>query len=218
MQLQSVFLATLSATVVSAHFRVKYPYWRGDSIATQNSYPCGGVDQTISANNRTLWPIDGGALVFSPGHDFAQTYVNLGLGNEVTRFNITLAAPFNQTGNGTFCFPKFTLPKDSGAQEGTNASIQVIQLSHNGGALYNCADITFSANVSSVTSDVCFNSTGVGAAPFTYNGDTSKTTCDSASNTTESGAATTSHSAASNLGISIVSVGAVGLAVAAMMI
>lgn len=166
MQLQSVFLAVLSATTVSAHFKVQYPQWRGDSFATQNDYPCmhsprtesvqplmrwnwtklttlpgGGVNQTISANNRTLWPIDSGAFVFSPGHDFAQTYVNLGIGNEVTRFNITLAAPFNQTGNGTFCFPKFSLPKNSGVQEGTNASIQIIQLSKNGGALYNVCPI-----------------------------------------------------------------------------
>lgn len=95
------------------------------------------MNQSESANNRTLWPLGGGALVFTPGHDFAQTYVNLGLGNDVTRFNITLAAPFNQTGNGTFCFPGFTLPAGSGVQEGVNASIQVIQLSHNGGALYN---------------------------------------------------------------------------------
>lgn len=77
-----------------------------------------------------------------------------------------------------------------------------------------CADITFSANALSVASDVCFNSTGVGSAPFTYNGDT-KATCDSASNATGSG--TKSSSAAKNLKISIASVGAVGLAVAMMM-
>lgn len=79
-----------------------------------------------------------------------------------------------------------------------------------------CADITFSANALSIASDVCFNSTGVGSAPFTYNGDT-KATCDSASNATGTGGKTTSNSAANNLKISIASVGAVGLAVAVMM-
>lgn len=40
MQFGSAFLAVLSATAVSAHFKVKYPYWRGDSLVTQNDYPC----------------------------------------------------------------------------------------------------------------------------------------------------------------------------------
>lgn len=75
-----------------------------------------------------------------------------------------------------------------------------------------CADITFSSKANPVTSDVCFNSTGVGSAPFTYNGDPPAVeTCDSNSTATDK------KSAASNLKISIASVGAVGLAVAAMM-
>ncbi|RPA96190.1 hypothetical protein L873DRAFT_1829541 [Choiromyces venosus 120613-1] len=147
MQFLSVTLLTaVSASTVSAHFAVIYPYWRGNSYPTQWTYPCGGVNQSISDTNRTAWPVDGGALVFTPTHDHAQTFVNLGMGNNVTRLNITIVPTFNQTGNGTFCFPKITLPKDLGIKAGDNASIQVIQLTVNGDALYNCADITLKAD------------------------------------------------------------------------
>ncbi|KAG0124336.1 hypothetical protein HOY82DRAFT_494079 [Tuber indicum] len=158
--------AAVSVSTVSAHFAVTYPYWRGDSYATQWTYPCGGVNQSVSDSNRTAWPLDGGSLVFTPTHDNAQTYINLGVGNNVTRLNITLVHPFNQTGNGTFCFPKISIPSGLGIGEGTNASIQVIQLSHNGGALYNCADITFKKDAPGPPTGMCVNSTGVGAEPL----------------------------------------------------
>lgn len=79
-----------------------------------------------------------------------------------------------------------------------------------------CADITFSTQALPVADDVCFNSTGVGSAPFTYDGDTSKAaseTCDPAPEPTE-----TNKNAASNLKGSVASVGVVGLVMAAMMI
>ncbi|KAF8477307.1 hypothetical protein BDZ91DRAFT_648413 [Kalaharituber pfeilii] len=171
MQFSTITLALLSgASLASAHFSVTYPWWRGDSFSTQWTYPCGGVNQSISANNRTKWPLDGGSLVFRPSHDWAQTYVNLGLGNNVTRLNIPLVTPFNQTGKGTFCFKKIPIPESikSNITEGVNATVQVIQLSTSGGALYNCADITFSADAQTPGDDVCFNSTGVGAANLDY--------------------------------------------------
>jgi len=164
------FLLTAAASVstVSAHFSVTYPYWRGDSFPTQWTYPCGGVNQSVSDTNRTAWPLDGGSLVFKPTHPNAQTFVNLGLGGNVTRLNITLVPTFNQTGNGTFCFKKLTLPSGLDIQEGTNASIQVIQLSENGGALYNCADITFKKDAAGPPDGMCVNSTGVGASAFAF--------------------------------------------------
>jgi hypothetical protein len=69
----------------------------------------------------------------------AYTYVNLGLGNEVTGFNISLVEGFNQTGNGTFCWSKTgqAVLQALNITEGQNASIQVIQISHSGASLYN---------------------------------------------------------------------------------
>lgn len=103
--------------------------------------PGGGVASTPESDaNRTLWPLDGGAIAFKPSHPWAQTYINIGLGNNVTSLNITLMAPFNQTSNGTFCFPKVELPEGLEVKEGDNATIQVVQLSERGGALYNVSD------------------------------------------------------------------------------
>ncbi|KAI9783517.1 MAG: hypothetical protein M1839_003687 [Geoglossum umbratile] len=147
--------------LTTAHFSIQYPYWRGDSFATQYSRPCGGVNQSLSDNNRTKWPIDGGAISFKPSHPWAITYVNIGLGgSNTTTFAVSLVPGFNQTGNGTFCFPKIAIPSSLGIKDGQNASLQVIQISETGSSLYNCADITFSKDAPSFSG--CSNSTGVG--------------------------------------------------------
>jgi len=190
MQFLTFLAAAVSVSTVSAHFAVTYPYWRGDSYPTQWTYPCGGVNQSVSDTNRTSWPLDGGSLVFTPTHDSAQTFVNLGLGNNVTRLNITLVPAFNQTGNGTFCFQKIPIPSGLDIKEGTNASIQVIQLSHNGGALYNCADITFKKDAPGPPNGMCVNSTGVGAGDFEFEGqetDSGNTGAQGGQNNTSSG-------------------------------
>jgi hypothetical protein len=152
------------------------------SIAIALTNSGANVDQSNSSTNRTSWPLDGGSLLFAGSHPWAYTYVNLGLGNEVTGFNISLVEGFNQTGNGTFCWSKTgqaTL-KALNLTEGQNASIQVIQISHSGAALYNvchssifnfqlfandalqCADITFSTTATLLDAGVCKNATGVG--------------------------------------------------------
>lgn len=95
------------------------------------------MNQTFSAGNRTLWPLEGGAVALKVGHPWAQTYINLGLGDAVTALSITLAAPFNQTGNGTFCFPTVRLPAGVEVKEGDKATLQIVQLSERGSALYN---------------------------------------------------------------------------------
>ncbi|KAK2839325.1 hypothetical protein FQN49_006250 [Arthroderma sp. PD_2] len=158
---QLLVLLAFGMSLVSAHFRVEYPYWRGNSFKTQYTRPCGGVNVTT---NRTQWPVDGGAILFKPTHHWALTYVNLGLGdNDSVIFDTTLVPGFNQTGNGTFCFPKISIPADLGIQDGVNASLQLVQVSEGGSSLYNCMDITFSSSPANVLAqELCVNSTGVG--------------------------------------------------------
>lgn len=43
----------------------------------------------------------------------------------------------NETGNGTICIPKWTLPADLGIVDGQDASLQVITVGDSGTALYN---------------------------------------------------------------------------------
>jgi hypothetical protein len=147
--------------LVSAHFEVFEPYWRASSFiapASQYLYPCklpflrlgriisltsllqgAGIDQSVSANNRTLWPLDGGSISLGLHHPWTYVFINLGLGSNVTTtFNISLTANlFNTTGAGTLCIPKWTLPSNLGIQEGTNASLQFVTSGASGSALYN---------------------------------------------------------------------------------
>ncbi|EON68181.1 hypothetical protein W97_07330 [Coniosporium apollinis CBS 100218] len=213
-KLLPVLLAT--AHIASAHFRLQYPFWRGDSFegeASQWTWPCAGVDQTESANNRTQWPLSGGSVRIFGSHPWALTYVNLGVGNNVTSFNITLLDNFNQTGNGTFCISQLgaAVLEELGVQEGTNATLQVIQTSHSGSALYNCADITFSNQAQPLTGEECTNSTGVGGIQIANVGTT--TTSEGGASTTDSStAASATAGAAVAVGVPgfVVSVAAVG--------
>lgn len=188
MQYSLAIVLAAATAAVEAHYSVTYPFWRGDSFKTQWEYPCGGVDQSISGKNRTLWPLDGGAIAFKPGHHWAQTQINIGLGEEVISFPTVLYAPFNQTGNGTFCFPEVPIPEKIRANitEGTKATIQVIQIASNGAGLFNCADIEFSSKAVAPPKEVCFNSTVdgkdvVGVEALVY-GEIPKEQCDKASN------------------------------------
>lgn len=187
--------------LVSAHFSIDYPYWRGDSFtapASQYNRPCAGVNQSLSHTNRTLWPLTGGSVVLHVSHPWAITYVNLGLGGDnTTTFNISLVPNFNQTGNGTFCLPAIKLPRDVVVSNGTQASLQVIQLGETGSALYNCADITFSSDAKILGNDKCLNSTGVGGLALT----SSSSSSSGGGNTTTSSTSSTSSAAAASSGV-----------------
>lgn len=118
---------------------------------TTRSHPPGAnVNETTDMANRTQWPLTGGSVSINGSHSSALTYINLGLGTNVTNFNISLVENLNQTGAGQFCL------KDAGRANleaglkaagysgfddqrlnGLPASVQVIQLGHSGSALYN---------------------------------------------------------------------------------
>ncbi|KAF2834085.1 hypothetical protein M501DRAFT_937620 [Patellaria atrata CBS 101060] len=203
-------------TLTSAHFRVDYPYWRGDSFeepASQWIWPCANVNQTESANNRTAWPLTGGSISLEVHHPWALTYVNLGIGNEVTSFETSLLTGFNQTGNGTFCLRELggMSLADLGIEEGTNATLQFIQASGSGSALYNCADITFTADAELLSTDMCANTTGVAGVPL-MNADATHMDHDEPT-PTESAAEETSTGAAADLRVSGAGAGVVGAVV-----
>lgn len=97
-----------------------------------------GANVNQTASNRTIWPLDGGSLSLDLHHPWTYVFVNLGLGSNVTTFNISLTPDFyNVTGSGTFCLPKLTLPAGTTVVDGQNASIQVVTSGRSGGALYN---------------------------------------------------------------------------------
>lgn len=192
--LPKLFALLTCLTLTAAHFEIEYPFWRGDSFegdASQWIWPCANVNSTpASEANRTLWPVTGGSVRLHVTHPWALTYINIGLAdsspdgaggvnNTVASFNATLLSAYNQTGNGTFCIPSIggtaleELAREAGLEgglqglSGRNASLQVIQIAHGGSALYNCADITFASNATTLAADQCSNSTGVGGIEVT---------------------------------------------------
>lgn len=93
----------------------------------------------------TDWPLDGGAVKLELHHPWSYVYINLGLGENSTNFNISLTPQFlNVTGKGQFCIEKLPLPEE--VAEGTLGTIQIVTGGTSGSALYNCADIRFTSN------------------------------------------------------------------------
>lgn len=138
----------------------------------QWTYPCGGMP---ISQNRTRWPVKGGAVAFQPGwfagHSTAYIYINLGIGNYPLNYSnlmysgLQISGPSGLAYPGTFCIPQVPLPANQTFKVGDNATIQVIELAIHGAALYNCVDITFAdpKDVVEVTADNCFNSTQIKA-------------------------------------------------------
>ncbi|RYP48765.1 hypothetical protein DL768_005422 [Monosporascus sp. mg162] len=163
----AVAILLAGAKLASAHFAITYPEWRADTLTEEEGspydqwvYPCANVP--ADAGNRTEWPVGGGAVSLHLHHQWTYVYINLGLGNNVTNFNITLTPQLmNVTGQGDFCIPELPVPEGT-VMEGQNATIQVVTNGESGSALYNCADIIFRNTVNSPV-EQCTNTTGVTA-------------------------------------------------------
>jgi len=147
---------------VQAHFSIEYPTWRADSFEDpydQWVRPCAGINSSANGT-RTEWPLSGGSVVLELHHPWDYVFVNLGVGTEVTNFNISLTPDLlNNTGNGTLCLPKISIPASLNIQDGQNASIQVVTLGNKGNALYNCADIVFRSSATVLSGEQCKNTT-----------------------------------------------------------
>lgn len=167
-----------------------------------------GVD--YGAGNVTDWPLDGGAVKLALHHPWTYIYINLGIGENTTNFNVSLTPQFlNATGKGQFCVEKLTLPSE--VADGTLGTIQVVTGGTSGSALYNCADIRFKKDAegpSNCTSEMEYISVKDQSVT-----DTTEESKSSASNSTTSNG--DKGNAAGALGVNKVALGSVaGLAVA----
>lgn len=107
-----------------------------------------------TTQNRTKWPVDGGAVSIQPGwfpgHSQAFFYINIGINGPgdlappnmshpvVPPFQIT--GPTNQEYPGQFCIPQVGMPANLSLQVGDNITIQVIETAQHGAALYSVRD------------------------------------------------------------------------------
>ncbi len=148
-------------------------YEKHPQVVAEDTNVSGGGMRT--SHNRTKWPISGGALAFQPGwfagHSTAFIYINMGYGTSPPNMSnpilngIELIGPTNEPWPGTWCFPQLSLPVNSTAKVGDNATIQLIETAKHGAALYNCVDITFAEDgdpeIAEVNSTNCFNSSQI---------------------------------------------------------
>ncbi|EON98829.1 hypothetical protein UCRPA7_5652 [Phaeoacremonium minimum UCRPA7] len=168
----------LLADSVHGHCVITYPGWRGNNLITnvsfpygmQRSYPCGGLDVT---QNRTAWPITGGAVALQPGwfagHATALMYLNIWLGLDPDNYAtlwpmFEILGPSDNPYPGTICLPQISLPNGLTPSSGDFATIQVVQTLKSGASLFSCADIVFTDDLSqvpSVNETNCFNSTSI---------------------------------------------------------
>jgi hypothetical protein len=162
------------AVSVQSHLHINYPGWRGNNLVTNGTvtetdglsiglangtenavypygmqwqYPCGGLPV---GQNRTSWPVGGGALAFQPGlqagHSKALVYVNLGLGTIPANYSQVMVPVFNIDGptnteyQDSICLPRVPLPAGVAVKAGDNATIQIVEAAKHGAALYSVSD------------------------------------------------------------------------------
>ncbi|KAH8174581.1 expression library immunization antigen 1 [Sarocladium implicatum] len=148
--ISKTLLALAAAKAVSAHFGLDYPEWRADTLSEdinpefyQFTYPCAGVP--YDEGNITEW--NGKTVKLELHHPFSYVWLNVGLGENSTNFNISLTPQFwNVTAPGTVCVND--LPWPDNVENGTIGTLQVVT-SDKGSALYNCADFRYNPDAES---------------------------------------------------------------------
>ena len=105
------------------------------------------------STNRSLWPINGGAVGFQPGwfpgHKTAFVYINMGINTNPLNYSLNIVPVFEIVGptdtlyNGSVCLPQVPLPANYTPKIGDNATIQVVEAAQHGAALMNVSAIEF---------------------------------------------------------------------------
>ncbi|KAL6240479.1 hypothetical protein RBB50_012591 [Rhinocladiella similis] len=162
---QSLLLLCLPVLTL-AHFELNFPPSRGSNDENQATFPCGGYSQ---GQNRTRVSSTEVPVSVKLGHTENLFQILLAIGNDVgSSFNYELLPTIREMGPGDFCLSSIPVPSDLNITDGTNATIQVITNAHDGGGLYNCADITFTTTEPETPSS-CTNGTGISATPLSAN-------------------------------------------------
>ncbi|KAG1908435.1 uncharacterized protein F5891DRAFT_993023 [Suillus fuscotomentosus] len=147
--------AAVLATAVQAHFQMQYPIPRGPFVEDSEPTFCDGYNDAV--NNRTVFPFSNGIINMNSEHPLWTAEVLISTyqdPNNFSYFNSSsgyqVVVPFfQQSGEGLYCFPidiAAAAVNVSGIQDGANVTIQVL-FNGGDGNLYQCADLTLSANL-----------------------------------------------------------------------
>ncbi|KAI6005082.1 hypothetical protein F5J12DRAFT_124376 [Pisolithus orientalis] len=163
----ATFLPLVLATVVNAHFQLQYPIPRGPFVEDQEPTFCDGYTDAVS--NRTVFPLANGVINLNSEHPQWAVGVIVSTQQDPTSFAAFSSSSgyqmavqyFETSGEGQYCFPiDLASSGVSGIQDGANVTIQVVY-DGGDGTLYQCADLTLSANVTapSNATSTCTNVT-----------------------------------------------------------
>jgi len=155
MILPFIAAAAVLATAVQAHFQMQYPIPRGPFVEDSEPTFCDGYNDAV--NNRTVFPFSNGIINMNSEHPLWTAEVLISTyqdPNNFSYFNSSsgyqVVVPFfQQSGEGLYCFPidiAAAAVNVSGIQDGANVTIQVL-FNGGDGNLYQCADLTLSANL-----------------------------------------------------------------------
>ena len=102
-----------------------------------------------TGQNRTKWPVTGGAVGFQPGwfpgHAIGMFYINMGYGTQPANLSNVMLGPIGFTGptndpypGASICMLQVPLPPNPNytPRVGDNATIQVVMLAQHGASLY----------------------------------------------------------------------------------
>jgi hypothetical protein len=143
-----------------------YPLPRGNFVADLEPNFCGGYPEVTT--NRTTFPLSGGFFSIRTGHPHWTVGVLISTvpnPNSFDNFTINGVPQFvhpyaKQPDAGTFCVPlNIGAAGIAGVTDGANVTLEVV-FEGGDGNLYQCADLTLSASITSPPSDVtCTNAT-----------------------------------------------------------
>ncbi|KAH7883902.1 hypothetical protein F5I97DRAFT_1794099, partial [Phlebopus sp. FC_14] len=158
------------SSIANAHFQLQYPAPRGEFVEDQEPTFCDGYNNAVS--NRTVFPLTNGVINLNSEHPTWTAGVIVSTKQDPSSFadfnsssGYQMAVPFfQQNGEGLYCFPiDLALSGVSGIQDGANVTIQII-FDGGDGELFQCADLTLSANAT-VPSDAASGCTNATSAP-----------------------------------------------------
>ncbi|KAG0697167.1 hypothetical protein DFH29DRAFT_947627 [Suillus ampliporus] len=153
MYLSSIVVAAVLSTAVQAHFQLQYPIPRGPFVQDSEPTFCDGYTNAVS--NRTVFPLSNGIINMNSEHPLWTAGVIVSTDqnpNNFSDFNSSSGYQigvqyFQQSGEGKYCFPiDLAVANIAGVQDGANVTIQVV-FNGGDGTLYQCADLTLSANM-----------------------------------------------------------------------
>lgn len=135
----NLLTVSLLTSLASAHFTLDSPPARGFDENQLTTFPCGG--QKSIATKRTTFPLAGGPIQLTMGHDRSTVQVLIAVGNDATdAFNTILVPTTQEEGIGKFCLSDVKIPETLGVKGGDNATIQVVTNGDPIGGLYNVRD------------------------------------------------------------------------------